>query len=97
MLSSFCKIRFTFLTRKRKTVKYDHRLENSLIRRRECIKNLGVIIELKLHFHGHVDLLFSHTIKLLGLICILTDINSIQSSYLFIFHAYSSGRGHAVA
>jgi hypothetical protein len=34
----------------------------------DSIKDLVVFIDAKLHFHGHVNYLFSHFIKLLGLV-----------------------------
>jgi hypothetical protein len=40
----------------------------SLITRTEYIKDLEVQIDSKLHFHNHVDYIFSQTIRLLGLI-----------------------------
>jgi hypothetical protein len=42
-------------TRKKNVLNYQYRLENSFILRNDCIKDLGVIIECKLH----VDFLFS--------------------------------------
>jgi hypothetical protein len=38
------------------------------ITRTDSIKDLGVFIDIKLHFHNHVNHIFSHSIKLLGLV-----------------------------
>jgi hypothetical protein len=49
------------------------------------IKDLGLHIDSKLHFHEHVDFLFSHTIKLLGLIRTIklsfSSLDSLQMPY----------------
>jgi hypothetical protein len=42
-------------------------MSNLLIVRTYCVKDLGVMLDSKLHFH-HVDYLYSRAINLLGLI-----------------------------
>jgi hypothetical protein len=64
-----------------------YRLGNSLIFLTDCIKDLGVYIDCKLHFHQHVDYLFSHAMKLLVLIGTLTYNFSTLDSLLILFFA----------
>jgi hypothetical protein len=47
---------------------YQHRLGNSLTLRRDCIKDLGVRTNCKLHFYQQANFLSSRAMKLLGLI-----------------------------
>jgi hypothetical protein len=42
----------------------------------DCIKDLGVFLDSKLHFHNHLNNMFSQCVKLLSLVC------SIISSFL---------------
>jgi hypothetical protein len=62
-----------------------YKLYESLITRTECIKDLGVIIDSKLQFHNHVDYIFSQTIRLLGLIRLVTFSFSSLQSLLMIY------------
>jgi hypothetical protein len=57
------KIRVISFSRKTTVLNYQYRLGNSPILRTDCIKDLGVHIDSKLHFHQHVDFLCSHTMK----------------------------------
>jgi hypothetical protein len=66
---------------------YQYRLGNSFILRTDCIKCQGVHIDCKLHCHHHVDFLFSHAMKLLGLIGILTFHFSTLDSLLMLYFA----------
>jgi hypothetical protein len=46
----------------------------------EYIKDLGVIVDSKLHFHCHVDIVYSQAIRTLGLICfIICNFSSLDS------------------
>jgi hypothetical protein len=40
--------------------------------RRECIKDLGVLIDPKINFYHRVDFLFSHALKILEMIRTMT-------------------------
>jgi hypothetical protein len=60
------KTRVISFSRKTNLLLFDYKLCESLITRTECIKHLGVQIDSKLHFHNHVDYIFSQTIRLLG-------------------------------
>jgi hypothetical protein len=68
MRSNFSKIRVVSFTRETNVLNYQYRLENSVILGTDCIKDLGVHIDCKLHFHRHIDFLFPHSMKLLRLI-----------------------------
>jgi hypothetical protein len=54
-------------SRKANTLIFNYKLCHSSITRTNSIKNVGVFIDSKLHFHNHADYLFSQCIKLLGL------------------------------
>jgi hypothetical protein len=63
-----------------------------IILRTDCIKDLGVYIDCKLHFHQHVDYLFCHAMKLLGLIHTLTFSFSTLNSLLMLFFALGKSK-----
>jgi hypothetical protein len=75
-------------TRTMTMLKYTYRLGIFLYAlRSDCIKDLGVHIDCKLHFHKHVHFLFPHAIKLLGLIRTITfsfSVNSLLTLYLAV-------------
>jgi hypothetical protein len=53
-----------------------------LMSRTDCIRDLGVFIDTKLHFHQEEDNIFSQAIKLLGLIQTLTfSFSSLHSPF----------------
>ncbi|PNF19791.1 hypothetical protein B7P43_G14658 [Cryptotermes secundus] len=74
-------------SRKTTVLKYQYRLGNFFILRTDSIKDLGVLIDSKLHFHQHVDILFSQTMKLLGLIRTITFSFSTLDSLLMLYTA----------
>jgi hypothetical protein len=52
-------------------------LNGLLTVRIHCVKDLGIMLDRKLHFHRHVDYLRSQALALLGLIRLITyDISS---------------------
>jgi hypothetical protein len=55
-------------SRKTNVLIYDYKLCQSSITRTNFIKDLGVFIDAKVHFHDHVNYIFSHCVKLLGLV-----------------------------
>jgi hypothetical protein len=59
-------------TRKTNLLSYNHQLYCATITHASSIKDLGVFFDSKLHFHSHVDYVFSECIKLLGLIHSIT-------------------------
>lgn len=79
------KIRAVSFTRKTTAWNYQYRLGNSFILRTDCIKDLGIYLDSKLHFHQHVDHLFSHALKLLGLIRTITFSFSTLDSLLTLY------------
>jgi hypothetical protein len=59
---------------------YDYKLCQSPITRSHSVKDLGVCIDNKLHFHDHVNYIFSQSTRLLGLIRNITfNFSSIES------------------
>jgi hypothetical protein len=69
-------------TRKTNFVSYDYQLCHATITRTSSIKDLGVFFDSKLHFHNHVDYIFSECIKLLGIIRSITfTFSSLECLY----------------
>jgi hypothetical protein len=70
---------------------YDYQLCRATITRTSSIKDQGVFYDSKLHFHNHVDYVFSECIKLLGLIRSITySLSSLESLYVLYFTLVSS-------
>jgi hypothetical protein len=77
------KTRVISFSRKTATLFFQYKLCHSSITRTNSIKDLGVFIDSKLHFHNHVDYIFSQCIKLLGLVRAITfPFSSIGSLYM---------------
>jgi hypothetical protein len=55
-------------SRKTNNLIYEYKLSHSAITRTYSVKDLRVYLDSKLHFHDHVNSIFSQCIKLLGLI-----------------------------
>jgi hypothetical protein len=87
MARPYSKIRVISFSRKTTALNYQYRLGNSFIFRTDCIKDLGVHINSKLHFHQRVDFLFSHSMKLLGLIRTTTFSFSTLDNLLMLYIA----------
>jgi hypothetical protein len=87
MKPNLSKIKVISFSMKTTVLNYQYRLGNSSILRADCIKDLGVHTDSKLHFHRHVDFLFSHTMKLLGLIRTITFSFSTLDSLLMLYIA----------
>jgi hypothetical protein len=69
-----------YFTRKTNRIHFDYFLGGLLIVRTDFVKDLGVMLNSKLHFHHHVDCLHSQALKLLGLICFITyNFSSLSS------------------
>jgi hypothetical protein len=68
-----------FLLQRTILLSFDYKLCESPVTCTDSITDLEVLIDSKLHFHHHVDYIFSQTIRLLGLIRAVT-FSSIQSS-----------------
>jgi hypothetical protein len=61
-----------FFTRKTNSIFFNYYVDNLLIVRTDCIKDHGVMLDSKLHFHRHIDNLYPQALKLLGLIRFIT-------------------------
>jgi hypothetical protein len=59
-------------SRKTNLLIYEHKICQSHITRTDTIKEVGIFMDSKRHFHNHVNYIFSHCIKLLGLVRNLT-------------------------
>jgi hypothetical protein len=69
-------------TRKTNFLSYNYQLCHATITCTSSIKDLRVFFESKLHFHNHVNCVFSECIKLLGLICSITcSFSSLECLY----------------
>ncbi|PSN37432.1 hypothetical protein C0J52_23145, partial [Blattella germanica] len=70
---------FSF-TIKTNWIKFEYKLNGIPISRTACINDLGVLLDSKLYFHSHIDYLFSTSLKMLGLIHVITyNFNNINS------------------
>jgi hypothetical protein len=80
------KTRVMTYTRKTNFLSYEYQLCHVIITRTSSIKDLGVFFDSKLHFHEHVDYVFSDYIKLLGLIRSVTYIfSSLECLHILYF------------
>jgi hypothetical protein len=57
-----------YFTRKINSIQLNYSLADLLIVRNDRVKDLGDMLGGKLHFHRHVDYIYSQALKLLGLI-----------------------------
>jgi len=62
----------TVFTRKTNVLYYAYKMYGFSINRKHTIKDLGVQLDSKLHFHAHVDCIFSKSVGV-GLIRTVTD------------------------
>jgi hypothetical protein len=73
-------------TRKTNSLSYSYELCRATNTRTSSIKDLLVFFDSKLHFHNHVDYVFSKCIKLIGLIPSLTyRFSSLECFYVLYF------------
>jgi hypothetical protein len=66
------KINIISFTRKTNGIHFNYYVQNVLIVRTDCVKDLGVMLDSKLHFHRHIDYLYSRALNLLGPIRFIT-------------------------
>jgi hypothetical protein len=67
-------------TRDTTSFHFNYFLSDLLIVEINCVKDFGVMLDSKLHFHCHVDYLHSQALKLLGLIRFITyNFSSLDS------------------
>jgi hypothetical protein len=62
------KTRVITFSRKTNNLIYGYKLFHSTMPQTQSVKDLVVYLDSKLHFHDHVNFIFSHCIKMLGLI-----------------------------
>ncbi|PNF40967.1 hypothetical protein B7P43_G08815 [Cryptotermes secundus] len=64
---------------------YEYKLHFT-ITRTYSVKDLGVYFDSKLHFHDHVSFIFSHCIKMLGIIrCITFKYSTLECMFILYF------------
>jgi hypothetical protein len=66
------KTNLIYFTHKTNSIYFNYYVDNVLIVRTDCVKDLGVMLDSKLHFHRHIDKLYSRALKLFGLIRFIT-------------------------
>jgi hypothetical protein len=82
------KTKVIFFSRKTNVLIYDYKLCQNTITWTDSVKDRGVFLDAELHFHNHVNYIFSHCIKLLGLVrCITFNFSSVV--YAQIVHHIS--------
>jgi hypothetical protein len=72
MKLNISKTKIISFSRKTNLLIYDYKLCQSSITRTDSITDLGIFLDSKLHFHTHVNHVFSCCIKLLGLVRSIT-------------------------
>jgi hypothetical protein len=72
MKISTLKTNIIFFVRKTNSIHFNYYVDNLLIVQADCVKDLGVMLDSKLHFHRHIDYLYSRALELLGLIRFIT-------------------------
>jgi hypothetical protein len=85
MKLTITKTRVIAFTRKTNVLYYTYKICDSSITRTDTIKDLGVQLDSKLHFHGHVDYIFSQSIRMLGLIRTIPYSFSTLHSLLILY------------
>jgi len=60
------KIRVTAFTRKTNVLYYTYKIWDLSITNMDTIKDLGVQLDSKLHFHAHADYIISQSVRMLG-------------------------------
>jgi hypothetical protein len=79
------KTRVIAFTRKTNVLYYTYKICDSSITRNETKKDLGVQLVSKLHFHAHVNYIFSQSVRTLGLIRTITYSFSTLDSLLILY------------
>jgi hypothetical protein len=79
MKLSVIKIRVISFSTKTNVLIYDFRICQSSVTRTDFVRDLGVFIDAKLHFHDHINYIFSHCIKLLSIVgSITSNLSSLE-------------------
>jgi hypothetical protein len=78
-------------TRKTNSIHFNYYVDNLLIVRTDCVKDLGVMLDSKLHSHRQIDYLYSRALKLLGLIRFITynfsSLDCLKDLYTALVHS----------
>jgi hypothetical protein len=74
-------------TRKTNSIHFKYFVKYVLILRAECIKDLGVMLDSKLYFHCHVDIVYSQALRTLGFIRFITYNFSPLDSLVVLYNA----------
>ena len=72
-------------SRKTNGLYYVYKVQDSCIIRKDAIKDIGVLLDYKLHLHAHVDYIFSQSLRTLGLIRTLTYCFSTVDCLLLLY------------
>ena len=70
---------------KTRVINFSREIQDSSITRIDTIKDLGVQLDSKLHFHAHVDYIVSQSLRTLGLIRTLTNSFSTLDCLLLLY------------
>jgi hypothetical protein len=79
------KTRVIAFTRKTNVLYYNYKICDSSVTRTDTIKDLGILLDSKLHFHAHVDYIFSQSVRTLGSIRTVTCSFSTLDSLLILY------------
>jgi hypothetical protein len=79
------KTRVIAFTGKTNVLYYIYKICDSSVTGTDTIKDLGILLDSKLHFHAHVDYIFSQSIKTLALIRTVTYSFSTLDSLLILY------------
>jgi hypothetical protein len=86
-IAKTCVVSYT----RKKNLSYEYQLCYTTVTRTSSIKDLGVLFDSKLHFHSHVEYVFSECMKLLGLIRSITyRFSSLECLYVLYFTSVMS-------
>jgi hypothetical protein len=87
MEPNFSKIRVIHFTKITNVSNYQYKLGNPLILQTDCNKDLGVHTDGKHNFYCHFSFLFSHAVKVVGLVCTVTFPFFAIDSLLLLYFA----------
>jgi hypothetical protein len=85
MKLNISKTRVIAFTRKTNVLYYSYKICDLFITHTDTIKDLGVQLDSKLHFHAHVDYIFSQSVRTLGLIRTIIYSFSTLDSLLILY------------
>jgi hypothetical protein len=86
------KTRIISFTRKTNSTCFNYFVSGVSILRSDCIKDMGVMLDSKLHFHSHVDYLHSQGLRALGLIRYIAYNFSFIDTLVVLYNAFVMSR-----